>query len=104
MACVFKIIMGWQVQTLGNSSAADLSFSSFVVFGSIKMVEPFLGFRDVKLQTCQLLQLQESLPTASTERNLFAEHMKGHLTVTNKLQGKPLTRLETSVLFFLEVI
>lgn len=46
MVCVFKIIMGWQVQTLNNSSA-DESFSSFVVFGSVKMMEPFLGFRDV---------------------------------------------------------
>lgn len=110
IVCVFTIIMSWQVHTLSNSSAADLSFSSFVVFGSVKMVEPFLGFRDVKLQTFKLcsdhlyLQLQESLPTASTERTLFAEHMKGHLTVTNELQGKPLSRLETSVLFFLLVI
>lgn len=46
--------MGWQVQTF-NTSSADLSFSSFVVAGSIKVMEPFLGFRDVKLQTWKTL-------------------------------------------------
>lgn len=61
MACVLKIIMGWQVQTPSNTSAAALSFSSSVVFGSVRMVEPFLGFRDVKLETFQFPQLQESL-------------------------------------------
>lgn len=64
--------MGWQVQTLNNSSAAALSSSSFVVFGSVKMMEPFLDFRDVKLCSDRLyLELQESLPTASTERTLL---------------------------------
>lgn len=53
MVCAFKIIMGWQVQTLTNGSGADLSFSSFVVFGSIKMIEPFLGFRHIKLWSWQ---------------------------------------------------
>lgn len=54
MVGVFKIIVGWQVWTL-NSSSADLSFSSFVVVGSVKVMEPFLGFRDVKLQTSKTL-------------------------------------------------
>lgn len=31
MVCVFKVIMDWQVQTHSDSSAAALSFSSFVV-------------------------------------------------------------------------
>lgn len=34
---------------------------------------------------------------------LFIEQIKVHLTVTNKLQGKPLGRLETSAVFFLEI-
>lgn len=56
MVCVFKIFMGWQVQTFSHSSAAAaLSFSSFVVFGSVRMMEPFLGFRAVKLQTSNTL-------------------------------------------------
>lgn len=33
----------------------------------------------------------------------FIEHIKVHLTVINKLQGKPLGRLETWALFFLEI-
>lgn len=55
VVCAFKIIMCWQVQALINSPAANLSFSSFLVFGSVKMIEPLLDFRHGKLWSLQCL-------------------------------------------------
>lgn len=39
-----------------NSSAANLSCSYFLVFDSVKMMEPFLGFRHGKIWSLQCFQ------------------------------------------------
>ena len=95
MVCAFKIIICWQVQTLINSSAANLSFSSFLVLGSVKMMEPFLGFRHVKLWSLQCL-LEWIL--ANSVSHHLSDEVSGSgsdntcLPVQNMLSRYPVTR------------